>query len=297
MSAPRPRLLITGATGKQGGAVIDALLSASAPFDILALTRDASSARARALASKPKVTVVEGDLASIADALSKHGPIYGVFLVTVAGDAEAEERLAKSVVAEAIKAGVEHFIFSSVDRGGADRTDDNPTNVPHFASKHRAEVFLKEKSAGTQMQWTILRPVGFMENLTPDFKGRAFISIWAGMGDKPLQIVSVRDIGLFAAAAFANLEAYKGRAISLGGDALTVSQAAEVFKATCGYNLPKTFWFVGPLVKFIHKDLGSMFEFLRVEGPGTNFPKYEPGDPKLQNFATWLTETSGFKRK
>jgi hypothetical protein len=70
-----------------------------------------------------------------------------------------------------------------------------------------------------------------------------------------------------------------------------------VFKATCGYDLPKTFWFVGPLVKFMNKDVGLRFAFLKLEGPGTNFPKCESGDPKLPNFAAWLTETIGFKGK
>lgn len=61
MAFPR-RLVVTGATGKQGGALISALLERSTqPFEIYAITRNAASKSARALASKPNVHVVEGD--------------------------------------------------------------------------------------------------------------------------------------------------------------------------------------------------------------------------------------------
>jgi uncharacterized protein YbjT (DUF2867 family) len=45
-------VLITGATGNQGGSVIGALRSASADFTILALTRNTFSALAKVLPTK-----------------------------------------------------------------------------------------------------------------------------------------------------------------------------------------------------------------------------------------------------
>ena len=71
------------------------------------------------------------------------------------------------------------------------------------------------------MKYTILRPVAFMENLSPSFFGKAFASAWASMGDKkPLQLISVRDIGVFTARAFADQRGYAGREITLAGDEL-----------------------------------------------------------------------------
>ena len=56
------RLVVTGATGKQGGALIAELLSRpSQTFEIYALTRDKTSRKAQALASKPAVHVIEGN--------------------------------------------------------------------------------------------------------------------------------------------------------------------------------------------------------------------------------------------
>jgi uncharacterized protein YbjT (DUF2867 family) len=65
-------LLITGATGKQGGSVINALLKADAPFEILAVTRNAQSASAQKLLQKsPKIKLVTGDFSAINDIFRK----------------------------------------------------------------------------------------------------------------------------------------------------------------------------------------------------------------------------------
>ena len=82
-------LLITGATGKQGGAAINALLELNADFEILALTRNVTSSSAQELAKKsPKIKLVAGDMnkpeeifKSAKDVTSL--PIWGVFSIQV----------------------------------------------------------------------------------------------------------------------------------------------------------------------------------------------------------------------
>jgi uncharacterized protein YbjT (DUF2867 family) len=82
-------LLITGATGKQGGSTINALLKANASFEILALTRNAQSASAQRLLQKsPKIKLVTGDFNAIDDIFVKakeaaSAPLWGVFSVQV----------------------------------------------------------------------------------------------------------------------------------------------------------------------------------------------------------------------
>jgi uncharacterized protein YbjT (DUF2867 family) len=82
-------LLITGATGKQGGSVVNALLKANAPFEILALTRNAQSASAQRLLQKsPKIKLVTGDFSNINNIFQQakaatNAPIWGVFSVQV----------------------------------------------------------------------------------------------------------------------------------------------------------------------------------------------------------------------
>jgi len=289
-------VLITGATGKQGGAVLEALLASKAPFQILALTRDAS--KAQSLASKPNVTVIEGNSTNPASIFEANKPIYGVFCVTVPGKEGAEEAQAKPLIDESIKNGVEHFVFSSVDRGGPGKSEETPTNIPHFAAKHRIEEYLKEKSGnGSKMSYTILRPVAFMDNLNPTgFFGKAFASMWAGNGNKPLQLISVHDIGMFGARAFTD-PSFKNRAIGLAGDELTFAQGKKVFKDTMGYDLPETYGFVGSGIKYMIKEVGTMFNWFKDEGYGVNIPELRKEEPRLQDLSKWLKESSKFTKQ
>lgn len=210
-----------------------------------------------------------------------------------------EEAQAYPVIDEAVKNGVEHFVFTSVDRGGPGISEKNPTEIPHFASKHRIEEYLKEKSAGTKTKWTILRPVTFMDNLAPGFFGKMFPAMWgASLGDdKALQLISVHDIGVFGARAFQNPEEYEGRAISLAGDDLTLSQAKKVFKEAIGYDMPATFQFMGSAIMFMVKELGIMFKWFADVGCGADIQALRKEEPKLQDFRTWLKESSGFKKQ
>jgi hypothetical protein len=78
------------------------------------------------------------------------------------GNAATEEAQGRALVDEAVANGVEWFVYSSVDRGGDEKSWDNPTPIPHFISKHNIELYLREK-AGDKMMWSILRPTAFMD--------------------------------------------------------------------------------------------------------------------------------------
>jgi uncharacterized protein YbjT (DUF2867 family) len=176
-------VLVTGATGKQGGAVIDALLSAPniSDLSIFALTRNAESGAARSLVIKAPecIKLVKGDLndcQAIFKAVST--PIKSVFCVSMpalgpGAKSETEEVQGRALIDAALHNGVKHFVFTSVDRHGAD-SESQETDVPHFISKANIERHLKETSADTQMSWTILRPTAFMDNIIPGFAGKVF---------------------------------------------------------------------------------------------------------------------------
>jgi uncharacterized protein YbjT (DUF2867 family) len=296
------RFLIIGATGGQGGAVLDALLSRSSPsslpIEILALTRKPDSSKAKSLASKPNVTIIQGDTTDASAIFAKTGPVDGVFLVSTAipWRASAEEEQALPPIDASIAHGVKHIVFTSIDRGGA-ASDQTPTSVGHFAAKYRIEKYLKEKTAKSGITWTILRPTAFMDNLSPDFNGKAFASMWAGIGNKPLQLVSLKDIGHFGAVALLEAEKYKGQAIGLAGDELTLNEACNVFRETMGYEMPRTFRFVGAMIKFMLKEVREMMGWLETSGYKVDIPALRKSYPELQDFSTFLKENSGFKKK
>lgn len=96
------KILITGATGNQGRALITALQSPTPEFEILALTRNASSSSAASLKAYPNVRIVEGDLdkpetiRKVFEDEGGKGGVWGVFVVLafpgMKANPEPEER-------------------------------------------------------------------------------------------------------------------------------------------------------------------------------------------------------------
>ncbi|KAH8589584.1 nucleoside-diphosphate-sugar epimerase family protein [Bisporella sp. PMI_857] len=303
-----PRVvLVTGATGKQGGAVINNLLQAESDFIILAVTRTATSPSAQRLAEKSqKIRLVQGDLDDPVSIFANarkvaSGPIWGVYSVQAAvgngQTAENEEKQGKALIDESIRSGVKHFVYSSVDRGG-DKSYENPTPVPHFASKHRVEHHLLDKTSSGQMDWTILRPTGFLDNYVPGFQGKIFLTAWkVALRNRPQQVIAVSDIGYFAAQAFIHPEKYRGQAISLAGDELTFDEAAKVFKEKTANSLPTTFGFVASLVLYTAKEVGVMFKWFQDEGFGADIQEVKKLHPGLVDFGTYIEKQSGFVTK
>jgi uncharacterized protein YbjT (DUF2867 family) len=297
-------ILVTGATGKQGGAVIQALKGTD--FEILALTRNASSPSAQKLAqSSSNIKLLEGDLDDIPAIFQKaktvtSNPIWGVYSLQVkptGPDKTVEERQGKGLIDVSLAAGVKMFVYSSVDRGGP-KSSSTPTPIPHWATKHRIEKYLEEKAAGSGMQYTVLRPTGFMEGLTNDFMGKAMASMWetAIPKDKPLQLVATRDIGWFAAHAFKNPDQFAGRYLSLAGCQLTFSEANQIFKEKTGKDMPSTFGFVSHLLLHAVKEVGVMFKWLKQEGTAADIEELKKIHPGLMSFGTWLETESPFRK-
>jgi uncharacterized protein YbjT (DUF2867 family) len=291
--------LIVGATGTQGGSVITALLATpSLPsIQILALTRNTTSSKAKALAAlDSRITLLQGDPSSPKEIFTNANThIDAVFCVTVHGPPGSEEAQAHGLIDASIANGVKHFVFTSADRGGDVASDRNPTPVAHIATKFRIEQYLKEKSAGTSMVWTILRPVTFMDNLTPDFPGKGFAAMWKQVGARRIQVVAANDIGAFAAKALLEPERFAGRAIGIAGDELNFEEACEVFKREMGVEMPTTFCAVGSVLKMAMKDIGAMFKWFETGGYAVDIEKAREVYPELQDFGTWLKMSSGFR--
>ena len=207
-------ILVTGATGNQGGAVARSLLQQGQK--VRALTRNPANAEAlRNLGAE----VVIGDLT---DRASLDRALQGekrAFLVVTFFEAGLEAELTQGIVmADAAKAaGVEQLVFSSV--GSAHRR----TGIPHFETKRKVEQHIEKLGIPT----TILRPTAFMENFrlywAPSPQGILMLPFHP---DTKLQLVAVQDIGTFAAAAFLRPDEFIDQAIDLAGDELTMPEVA-----------------------------------------------------------------------
>ena len=217
-------ILVSGATGQQGGAVARRLLERG--FAVRALTRDPEKPAAKELAGLG-AEVVEGDLDdrdSVERGLEGARGVFSVQQFAETG-VEGEVRQGKALADAAKAAGVEHFVYSSV--GSAHRE----TGIPHFDSKWEVEEHAREIG----LPYTVLRPAFFMQN-------------WEGMRepilggtlpqpldpDKPFQQMAVGDIGAFAALAFENPEEWIGREVDLAGEELTMPEIADTFSRVTG---------------------------------------------------------------
>jgi uncharacterized protein YbjT (DUF2867 family) len=296
-------IIVAGATGRQGGAVVCALKDSS--FEVLAVTRDASSPSAAKLASlSSNIKPLQGDLNDAPALFSSarkltSNPIWGFYNVQaqIAKNPGLEVTQGKGIIDAAIANDVKFFVYSSVDRGGAKSSED-PTPVEHWANKHQLEKYLEEKAAGTQMQYTVLRPTGFFENVSNDFNGKAMASSWQSvLKDKPLQMIATKDIGWFAANAFKNPEENAGRYISLAAESLTFADANAIFKKEMGMNMPTTFSFVAAMGLHFMKEIGNMFKWLKAQGNDASVEECRRIHPELMDFGTWLRTESQFRKQ
>ncbi|MEU0009523.1 NmrA/HSCARG family protein [Streptomyces sp. NPDC006314] len=215
----RRAVLVLGATGQQGGAVARHLLNAG--WSVRALTRDPDKPAARALADQG-AQVVAGDLGNAASLRAALAGVDGVFCVTQYFGAGYEGEVAQGrlMVDAAAQAGVEHFVFSSV--GSAHRN----TSIPHFNSKYEIEQYLAQSS----VPFTVLRPVFLMENWEGARHAIMNGSLVTPLSpERPLQQVSVEDIGAFTMLAMSRPDQWVGRSVDLAGDELSMAQSAEVF--------------------------------------------------------------------
>ena len=222
-NAERP-VLVTGATGRQGGAVARNLLGRG--FRVRVLTRDPQKPSARSLAERG-AEVVRGDLEDRSSVDLALEGVYGVFSVQNPLEAgmESEIRQGKTLADAAKAAGVEHLVYSSM--GSSHRV----TGIPTFESKWEVEEHIR----GTGLPYTVLRPVFFMQNWE-----KMRDQILAGTlaqpldPDKPLQQISTEDIGAFAAMAFDDPDRWIGREMDIAGDELTMVQMAQTFGRVIG---------------------------------------------------------------
>jgi len=220
-------ILVTGATGQQGGAVARELLARK--YTVRAMTRTPDSDGAKALA-RQGAEIVKGDLNDAESLRRTLAGAWGVFAVQNTWEAgvEGEEAQGKRIAELARKAGIQHYVYTSV--GSAHRK----TGIPHFDNKWRVEETVRGLGFPSHV---ILRPVFFMDNfLSPWFRpgidqGRLMIGL---KPTTPLQMIAVKDIGKYGLLAFDKAEELNRREIDLAGDAHTMPQAAQILSKAAG---------------------------------------------------------------
>ena len=221
MQTGKDIILVTGATGRQGGATARELLARG--HKVRAMTRRPDSHEAKDL-QKLGAEIRAGDFDDAASLERAMAGAWGVFAMqnTWVAGVEREEEQGKRLAEVARRAGVHHYVYTSV--GSAHRR----TGIPHFDNKARVEE--KVRTLGFP-SWTIMRPVFFMENLVSPWFLPAIQQGQLAVGIQPgtvLQMIAVRDIGKHGARAFERHAELNGRAFDIAGDQLTMPDTAKI---------------------------------------------------------------------
>ncbi len=283
MEKKEKTILVTGVTGQQGGAVARHLLKEG--WKVRGLTRHPQSTEALELKSAG-IDLFEGDFEDINSLDRACKDVYGVFSIQqpLEYGVESEVKQGKAVVDAALRANVKHLVYSSY--AGA---EDQP-GVPFIDSKLEIEHYIRKSG----MNWTIFRPVFFMEYfLMPEIRqqlqnGHLRMALDSEM---LLQLISVEDIGALVTLAFDNPDLYAGKALEIAGDEITGNQIADIFSKVTG----KAISFEQVEVDEVRTkgaDFAMLFDWLNRKGFSVDIPAVKKLYPEINSFKTWVQNYS-----
>ena len=273
-------VLVTGATGQQGGSAVKALLANG--HRVRGLTRNAGSASAQRLAAQG-VEVVEGDFTDHASLVRAATGVDTVFTMTTPFEKgmEAETAQGLAMLKAVQEAGVGHLIYTSV------ASANQATGIPHFDSKYAVE----EAIVASGIPYTIMAPVFFMENYLQPWAGLPQGKISLAMpGTTPLQQIAVADIGAFAAALVDRRETVFGRRYDIAGDELTNDAVATALSDVIGQPLQYQ-GFPAEAMRAHSEDMAIMFEWFETTGYSTDIDALRREFPEVgwHRFKEWAT--------
>lgn len=214
----KPRILITGASGTVGSALVAALEARQIEFSVM---------RSHPVEGADKHPVVIGDYSQPG---TLHEAFIGfdvVFLLQPLVPELAEH--GRNAIAAAKAAGVKHVIRSS----GAGADPDSPFAI---ARVHGSVDQVLQQSG---LAWTILRPAFYMQNHTThnlsQIKGGAY---YAAQGEGAIGLIDVRDIADCVVAVLTNLAAHNGKIYTLtGGEVLSNGQQMAAIEQASGHHV------------------------------------------------------------
>ena len=306
------KTLVIGGTGSMGSSVVRRLAARSGS-EVAVLTRDPGSERARALLPAGAVHLVRGD---VDDAAALEAAMAGVdevfantdFFSTASPAREHEQGL--QVLAAAERAGVDRFVWSSLD--AAATLTEGRIPVPHYDAKaaveahiglRRSEEFMRQDPDGWYSRHVaVLVTAPYFENLSsalaprrgalPDGRDGLVVTLPLGNGRWPL--IALEDIAWFAAHVLEDWGRWGGRTLRVAGDSPTGTQIAETFERVTGtpaayQDLPLDA--VRAMVPGVGHDLAAMFEFFQdvdLVHRARDLPTLRRIHPGLMSFEDWL---------
>ncbi len=269
-------ILVMGATGRQGGAVVDELLLRG--YAVRGMTRKPQGKKAQRLADRG-VTVVQGDYGDKDSVLAAMAGVQGAFFYSGFSRNELAEGL--NVIDAAKQTGIRHLIYSS----GAAAA---PEGGMEGAVKAQVELALRASG----VPFSVIRPVAFMEN----YKGQQKRTIEKGVidsraSDRYVYLIAIRDVGFFVGEAFDNPDEWLGRGENVAGDKMTMVELAETFGTVLGQDIG---YVRQPLDEYLHSfppPLRPLFRWYDEFGYSTDTARWRERYPNLITLEQYLRAT------
>jgi uncharacterized protein YbjT (DUF2867 family) len=271
-------ILVTGATGNQGGAIARHLLQRG-KFKVRAMVRDENKPAAQALKQLGAELVIAdfNDRASLDRAVEG---VYGVFsMQDFREGAEIEIRHGNAIADAAKAANVEHFVYSSV--GSAERN----TGIPHFDSKFQVEEYIRSIS----LPYTIMRPVFFFYNyngMLPMVKNGNLPQPLSP--DTKLQQLSEEDYGTMVAEVFDRPADFANRAIEVASVEMTMPEIAAAFSHVLGKKVEYQQIPFEAFEQQAGEEVTIMFRWFENVGYAADFAQLKRDFPAPTDFESYL---------
>ena len=276
MVANQRKILVTGATGQQGGSLARLLLHKK--HKVYALTRNAQSSSAQDLRNKG-ANIVKGDLDD-SDSLERVvKDVESVFLMGTPFEdgTEGETRRGKLMADIAKENGIEHLVYSSVANA------DKNTGIPHFESKYKVEQHIKNLG----IPYTIIGPTFFMENLLGPGLEQGQLALPLS-SSSILQQSALQNIAEFSSMVLEGREPFLGKRTDIASDEVTGEQAAEILSNELGYKIK---YVPVPLERVYqaNEDMARMYDWYEKVGTGIDISDLHQEYPEVNwlSFKDW----------
>jgi uncharacterized protein YbjT (DUF2867 family) len=266
------KILVTGATGRQGGSLARLLLQKK--HKVYALTRNTQSPAAQDLHDKGAI-IIKGDLDDYDSLYQAVNDVESIFLMgtPLEDGTEGEIRRGKLMADIAKDKGIEHLVYSS----GANA--DKNTGIPYFESKYKVEQHIKN----LQIPYTIIGPTFFMENLLGQGLRQGQLSLPLSPSTI-LQQSALDNIAEFLSLVLERRDPFLGKRIDIASDEIKGEQIANILSNESGLHIR---YVQIPLDRVYqsNEDMARIYEWYEKAGTGIDITRLHQEYPEVN----WLT--------
>jgi uncharacterized protein YbjT (DUF2867 family) len=282
-SSEPKHVLVTGATGQQGGGLARLLLKRG--HHVRGVSRKPDGAAANEL-RKLGAEIVAGDLGDRASIERAAKGVDVAFLVATPYEQgpAAEVQFGKNGLDGFHAARVPYVVYSSVSDA------DRKTGIPHFDGKAEIEAHLRHLGP----EYSIVAPVFFNENLLAPWMAMGLAQGVVATGvlpDRRLQVISLPEIVEFTALAVERPGSFRGKRINIASDELTPTQLTQQLSESVGRKLT---YRALPLdeVRKQSEDLATMYDWFNRVGYSAEIAKLRHDYPQVhwRTFREWSAQ-------